>query len=106
MKQTYHSNATTNIRIGSEIYKSNLSYSKLSEHHGVLENTIRKWKNRTNFEDKSLRPHTIKYSLNEMNGIIALKIRTLTWLSLDEITEALNPEDPPKDKKCRLQNLC
>ena len=96
MKQTYHSNATTNIRLRSEISKSNLACSKLSEHHGVSENTIRKWKNRTNFEDKSSRPQTITYSLNEMNRVIALKIRTLTWLSLDEITEVLNPEAPLK----------
>jgi transposase InsO family protein len=96
MKQTYHSNSTTNVRLRSEINKSNLSYQELSHQYGVSENTIGKWKNRTKFEDKSSRPHAIKYALSEVEMLIAVKLRVLTWWSLDEITEAVNPLEPEK----------
>ena len=96
MKQTYHSNSTTNIRLRSEINKSNLTHQKLSLQYGVSENTIRKWKNRTKFQDKSSRPHHIKYALSELEMRIAVELRILTWWSLDEITEALNPLEPEK----------
>jgi transposase-like protein len=96
MKQTYHSNSTTNVRLRSEINKSILSYEALSLRYGVSENTVGKWKNRVNFKDKSSRPHNIKYTLSEMEMLIATELRFLTWWSLDEITEIINPEEPGK----------
>jgi transposase-like protein len=96
MKQTYHSNSTTNVRLRSEINKSNLSYQELSLRYGVSENTVGKWKNRIEFKDKSSRPHIIHYALSEMEMLISIKLRVLTWWSLDEITEALNPLEPEK----------
>ena len=96
MKQIYHSNSTTNVRFRSAINKSNLPYSVLSSQYGVSENTIGKWKNRVEFKDKSSRPHSIKYALSEMEMLIAVELRILTWWALDEITEALNPMSPEK----------
>lgn len=96
MKQTYHSNSTTNIRLRSEINKSNLSYRVLSSKYGVSENTIGKWKKRIEFEDKSSKPNTIKYALNDIEMLIAARLRTLTWWSLDEIAEAVDPVSPEK----------
>lgn len=96
MKQTYHSNSTTNVRLRSEINKSNLPYHILSARYGVSESTIGKWKKRIEFTDKSSRPHTIKYSLSELEMLIAVELRTLTWWSLDEITEAVDPVEPEK----------
>ena len=96
MKQTYHANSTTNVRLRSQINKSNLSYSELSSKYGVSENTIGKWKNRIDFEDKSSRPKTIQYALSELEILISVNLRVLTWWSLDEITEAVNPEEPSK----------
>ena len=46
MKQVYHTNATTNMRLPSEIKKSKESTASLSERYNVSENTIRKWRNR------------------------------------------------------------
>ena len=94
MKQVYHSNATTNVRLRSEINNSTLSNSELSIKYGVSEKTIYKWKNRTSFEDKSSRPQTIHYSLSDLNQLIAVKLRVLTWWSLDEITEVISPDNP------------
>jgi len=96
MKQTYHSNSTTNVRLRTEINKSKLPYHVLSSRYGVSENTIGKWKNRKEFEDKSSRPHTISYALSELEMLIAIELRFLTWWALDEITEVLNPEEPEK----------
>ena len=96
MKQMYHSNATTNIRLRSEINNSDLSYTELSSKYGVSEKTIYKWKNRKHFKDKSSRPTTIHYALSELEMLIAVELRNITWWSLDEITEAVNPVEPEK----------
>lgn len=96
MKQTYHANATTNVRLRNTINKSTLTNLQLSEQYGVSQNTISKWKNREKFEDKSSRPNTIHYALSDLEMIIAIELRLLTWWALDEITEAINPENPEK----------
>jgi transposase-like protein len=95
-QQSYHANARTNRHLRLKIQKSNLTNAELAKQYGVSINTILKWKNRTNYEDKSSRPHDIKYSLSELAMIISVELRCLTWWSLDEITEALSPEDPRK----------
>jgi len=96
MKQVYHANATTNVRLRTEINNSTLTNYYLSVKHGVSLKTINKWKNRTDFKDKSSRPRTIKYSLSELEMIIAIELRCMTWWALDEITEAVNPSEPEK----------
>ena len=96
MKQVYHSNATTNVRLRSEINNSTASNSALSLKYNVSEKTIIKWRSRNNFEDKSSRPQTIKYTLSELEMLIVVELRALTWWALDEITEAINPESPEK----------
>jgi transposase InsO family protein len=96
MKQVYHSNATTNIRLRSEINDSNLAKNILAKKFGVSENTICKWKNRHSLADKSSKPNTIHYSLSDLEMTIAVELRVLTWWALDEITEAINVENPEK----------
>ena len=96
MQQRYHSNATTNIRLRSEINKSRKPNTALSIQYGVSEKTIRKWKTRTELTDKSSRPDTISYSLSHLEQLIAINLRSITWWALDEITEAINPSEPEK----------
>lgn len=96
MKQTYHHNATTNVRMRYDINKSALSNKLLSEKYDVSGKTILKWRDRSEFEDKSSRPNTIRYSLSELEMLIAIELRTLTWWALDEITEIINPIEPEK----------
>jgi len=96
MKQTYHSNAKTNIHYRSDIKNSNLSNFQLSEKYQISLNTVSKWKNRETFEDKSSKPNKIKYSLSELEMLIAIELRVLTWWALDEITEAVKPSEPEK----------
>jgi len=96
MKQVYHSNAVTNVRLRSEINNSKLSTKELILKYDVSQKTIIKWKNRDFFEDKTSRPNTIKYALSNLEMIIAINLRALTWWSLDEITEIVNPCDPTR----------
>ncbi len=87
MKQTYHSNAMTNIHIRCEIKTSNLPMEQLAEKYRVSENTISKWKGREHLYDRSSRPHTIYYSLSDIEQEIIKSIRRSSWLPLEEITE-------------------
>ena len=96
MKQIYHANATTNVRLRKEISNSNATILELSNKYGVSENTVKKWKKRDTFKDKSSRPNAIYYSLSDLEMLIAVELRALTWWALDEITEILNPEEPEK----------
>jgi hypothetical protein len=96
MKQVYHYNATTNVRLRCEINNSTSSNSLLSLKHNVSEKTVVKWKNRNNFEDKSSLPQTIKYALSELETLIAVELRPLSWWALGEITEAIHPKAPEK----------
>ena len=98
MKQSYHSNATTNVRLRHEINTSKASNLQISEKYNVSINTVRKWRSREDFEDKSSRPHTIKYALSDLKMLIAVELRHLTWWALDEITEAICIENPEKTR--------
>ena len=57
-----------------------------------------KWKNRTEFKDKSSKPKNIKYALTQLQMRVALTIRYLTWMPLDEVAEAMNPKEPEKTR--------
>lgn len=94
MKQSYHSNSTTNIRLRRDISTSKLSNTELSKKYDVSIKTIQKWKSRNVFTDKSSRPNRIKYSLSALEQVIAVELRSLTWWALDEITEIINPVNP------------
>ena len=96
MKQAYHSNAITNLHLRTEINKSNLSNDVLAKKYNTSTKTIAKWKKRVLFDDKTSRPKTIHYSLSDLDQLIVTQIRSLTWWSLDEITEIINPEHPQK----------
>jgi transposase-like protein len=94
MKQEYHSNASTNVHIRFEISNSNLTNSELADKYNISEPTVSKWKNRENFEDKSSRPHTIHYALNDFEKTLISSIRQSTWLPLDEVLEMVLPTNP------------
>lgn len=96
MKQSYHSNAVTNLQIRNLLNKSKLSVKKLSNLYDISEKTVKKWQNREQLTDKSSRPDNISYSLTELEQLIAVNLRVLTWWSLDEITEAISPKNPCK----------
>lgn len=85
MKQSYHSNAVTNIQIRNLLSKSKLSVKKLSNLYDISEKTVKKWQNREQLTDKSSRPANISYSLTEIEQLIVINLRNITWWALDEI---------------------
>ena len=94
MKQEYHSNAMTNVHTRLLINKSNLTNLMLANKFGISEPTVSKWKNRENFEDKSSRPHTIHYALNDFEKTLISSIRQSTWLPLDEVLDMVLLTNP------------
>ncbi len=94
MKQSYHSNAVTNLQIRNLLNKSKLSAKQLSNLYKISEKTVKKWQKREQLTDKSSRPNTINYSLTELEQLIVINLRTITWWALDEITEAIAPDNP------------
>lgn len=89
MSQIYHNNAVTNYNIRNEIRLSNKSIEDLSYKYGISRKTVSKWRGRNFIEDKSSRPDNINYKLSYLEKEIAISIRKLTWLALDEIADLL-----------------
>ena len=94
MKQVYHSNAVTNIHIRNDISGSKLKNSELAKKFKISQATVSKWKKRNKFEDRSSKPHNIHYAFSELQKAVIVQVRKLTWWALDEITEAVFPENP------------
>ena len=59
-------------------------------------NAVQYSKPSLNQKDRNSKPKTIHYSLSELEMLIAVELRTITWWALDEITEAINPINPEK----------
>ena len=66
MRQAYHSNAKTNQHLRKIIQNSDLTNVQLADKDNVNIKTIAKHKNRDFIEDKSSRPHNIKYALTPL----------------------------------------
>ena len=89
MNQSYHANAKTNSHSREIIQQSSLTNIELSKRFEITEQTVSKWKNRTEVIDKSSRPHTIKRSLTDLEREIIRVVRTLTWMELDDLVESI-----------------
>lgn len=103
--QAYHSNATTNVHIRCEIKASDLPSNSLAVKYNVSENTVLKWKGRDEQEDHSSRPHTIHYSLTEMEREIIRSARRTTWLPLDEIEDIALQVNPSASRSAVYRTL-
>jgi transposase-like protein len=89
MSQVYHSNAKTNQYLREIIQKSNLTNIELAKKYDANVKTISKWKHRDFTKDKSSRPNKIHYALSPLEKEIIRVIRTLTWMSLDDLTDTV-----------------
>ena len=93
MQQVYHSNATTNLNIRSQIQQKTGKNSDVALQFGVSEQTVSKWRNRDFLQDVSCRPKNIKYSLTDLENAVAITLRKATWMPIDEVWEALLVEN-------------
>jgi transposase-like protein len=89
MKQTYHSNANTNLNIRYHIKNSKESLKDLSVRYNTSVNTISKWQERIVLTDKSSKPNSIVYALTDTEKSLLIGIRKSTWLPLDQIHDMM-----------------
>ena len=94
MKQSYHSNAKTNLNIRSEIQKNYATNSDLATRFNVSVQTISKWKNRDFSQDAPCTPLNIEYALSDLQKAVIITLRKATWMPIDEIWETFLKEDP------------
>lgn len=94
MLQKLHKNSKTNYSIRKEIKESNVSISALSEKFNISWITAKKWKERTNVEDKSSRPNKLQISLSEKEEDLILFERKKFKKTVDEIYLTLEKDIP------------
>jgi transposase InsO family protein len=92
--QKYHSNAKTNEHVRAMIRNSTDSASEISNNLGVSIPTVTKWSSRDLSYDLSSRPHTIHYSLSDIEQEVISSIRKLTWMPLDDLVETVQINIP------------
>lgn len=82
-----HSEARTTLKIREEIHasKGHMTIEKAAQHFNVSRDTIRKWRQRDEFEDRSHRPHHMNTSLNEAQEEIVVMLRRSLLLTLDDL---------------------
>lgn len=94
MKQVYHTNATTNLHIRSEISNSYKNNMELASQYNISTSTVNKWRKRTVFEDKTSRPHMIHYSMDEVEKALIISVRRSSWSPLDEVWDMVQQIRP------------
>lgn len=82
-----HSEARTTLKIREEIHASQdtMTIEQAARHFNVSRDTIRKWRQREQFGDRSHRPHQMHTSLNETQEAIVVMLRRSLLLTLDDL---------------------
>ena len=92
-----HPEARTTPQIRSEIKTSSgLSQQALADKYNVTKQTVRKWQQRDDMNDKSHRPHHLQTTLTDAQELIVVELRKLLLLPLDDLLvitrEFLHPD--------------
>ena len=80
-----HKQARTTPAVRAEIAASCEPVSTLALRYGVSEMTIRKWKDRTSFEDRSHTAHKLQTTLTPAQEAVAMELRRTLLLPLDDL---------------------
>ena len=96
MHLTLHANATTTPKTRGYIQHSQASCAELASELGVSEQTVRRWKGRTDVSDRSSRPLRIDSSLSPLEEQLCLELRASLGLSLDDLVEVIRRCVNPK----------
>ncbi len=91
---TIHKNAKLTPRIRKEIYEASGSLKELAEKYHVHVNTIRKWKRRNSFNDRSCCRKKTCLTLTEFEESLIGEVKKLTLFSIDDLTYLLKPYIP------------
>ena len=91
-----HKNATTTPTIRKKIALSLESVAALAERYNVSEDTIRRWRGRDSFEDRSHTAHRLQTTLTPAQEVVVVELRRMLLLPLDDLLaitrEFLNPD--------------
>ena len=90
-----HAQARTTPRVRAEIKASSASLAELAERYNISKATARKWRSRQSPQDLSHRPHKLNTTLSPEQEAIAVELRCLALLPLDDllavVREFINP---------------
>jgi hypothetical protein len=80
-----HKNATTTPTIRKKIALSLESVAALAERYNVSEDTIRRWRGRDSFEDRSHTAHRLQTTLTPAQEVVVVELRRMLLLPLDDL---------------------
>jgi hypothetical protein len=80
-----HKNAATTPAIRRKIAQSNEAVAVLTMRYSISEDTVRKWKKRDNFEDRSHTAHRRRTTLTPAEEIVVVELRHMLLLPLDDL---------------------
>ena len=91
-----HAQARTTPRTRAEIRASSATLNELAERYNISRATVLKWKHRDSPDDRSHRPHKLHTTLSPVQEAIAVELRCLLLLPLDDllviVREFINPD--------------
>lgn len=91
-----HAQARTTPRTRAEIKNSTESLAAIADRYNISRSTARKWKGRQCPEDLSHRPHKLSTTLSPAQEAIAVELRCMLLLPLDDLValvrEFINPD--------------
>ncbi len=103
-----HKNAALTPRQREEIHYAQGTMAELARKYNVHVNTIRKWKRRTDFNDRSSCRKRLSYSLSEFEQALICEVKKLTLFSIDDLVQLLKQFIPRINKdnvyKCLRRN--
>lgn len=94
MLQRLHKNARTNYLIRRKIQSSSEPINTLARKFGISWLTVKKWRQRDTFEDKSSRPHRLRTTLNQEQEDLILFERKKFKKTVEEIYFTLENQTP------------
>ena len=90
-----HKQATTTLKVRPEMQASTEVAWIVGERYGISEQTVWKWRKRDSVLDRSHAPHRLQTTLTPAQEVIAVELRRLLLLPLDDLLavtrEFLNP---------------
>jgi len=95
-----HANATTTPKTRAYIRASQASVASLAGELGVSETTIRRWRSRDSFHDRSHRPRRLATVLTPTEEALICELRRSLALALDDIVEVMRRCLRPLSRDC------
>jgi transposase-like protein len=96
MSYQIHPQARTTPKVREEIKSSSLTPAQLAKKYNITIPTSQKWKERDSVEDRSHCPHKLNTTLTPAQELIAVTLRQMLLLSLDDLLvitrEFINPD--------------